>query len=260
MLRQELFSRKQDPNEQLSVYTEDIIKKSQRLGLTDKDMMNIFINGLTNEIKTHVILSQPDTFAKAENLARLRDAVMKNSGVSGSVVVAQNLSQEAKIKELEGQVNLLMSLASQKKDFSANPKPVQAMSQFYSDQAQSQESYFQPKTSNSELASMKNEILAAIETKFAAAKISGNVNNAGPPRRGRFTQPGRARGGARGRNLRTTDGQPICNNCRRVGHVARYCRSSQMQPSSANPFAQQPQRPSYENQNLNGTEPSPWGH
>ena len=186
LLRQELFSRKQGPNEQLSVYTEDIIKKSQRLGLSDKDMMNIFINGLTNEIKTHVILSQPDTFTKAENLARLRDAVMKISGVSGSVVVAQNLSQEAKIKELEGQVNLLISLASQKKDLSANPKPVQAMSQFYSDQAQSQESHFQPKTSNSDLTSMKNEILAAIETKFAAAKISGSVNNAGPPRRGRL--------------------------------------------------------------------------
>ena len=51
LLRQELFSTKQGPNEQLSVYAENIIKKSQRIGLNDKDMMNIFINGLTNEIK-----------------------------------------------------------------------------------------------------------------------------------------------------------------------------------------------------------------
>ena len=27
------------------------------------------------------------------------------------------------------------------------------------------------------------------------------------------------------RNLRTTDGQPVCNCCLRVGHVAKYCRN-----------------------------------
>ena len=31
------------------------------------------------------------------------------------------------------------------------------------------------------------------------------------------------RGAARGRNLRTTNGQPICNTCQRVGHVSHYC-------------------------------------
>ena len=29
----------------------------------------------------------------------------------------------------------------------------------------------------------------------------------------------------RPRNLRTTDGQPVCNCCLRVGHVAKYCRN-----------------------------------
>ena len=115
IFRQELYSRKQGRNEPLSNYTADIIKKCQRLGIADKDMMNIFINGLADEIKNHVILNQPDTFTKAENLARLRDAVTKSSSVHGSLIVARDISQENRIKELEGQVNLLVSMASQSK-------------------------------------------------------------------------------------------------------------------------------------------------
>ncbi len=79
LFRQELFARKQGVNEPLSVYTEDILRKSQRIGLPDNDVMNIFISGLSTEIKNHVILNQPKSFAEADNLARLRDAVSKSS-------------------------------------------------------------------------------------------------------------------------------------------------------------------------------------
>lgn len=45
--------------------------------------------------------------------------------------------------------------------------------------------------------------------------------------RGRGFQPWRGSGTGRGygnnRNLRTTDGRPICNNCMRVGHIERSC-------------------------------------
>ena len=77
--RQELYSRKQGQNEPLALYTEDIIKKSHRLSLSDKDMMNILVNGLNDAIKTHVFLNNLKTFAHAENLARLRDSVSKTS-------------------------------------------------------------------------------------------------------------------------------------------------------------------------------------
>ena len=79
LFRQELFARKQGPSEPLSFYTEDVIRKCQRLGLSDKDLMNAFINGLCEDTKNHVILSQPKSFAEAENLARLREAVSKTS-------------------------------------------------------------------------------------------------------------------------------------------------------------------------------------
>ena len=124
---QELYSRKQGRNEPLSVYTADVIKMCQRLGIGDKDMMNIFINGLTDEIRNHVILNQPDAFAKAENLARLRDAVTRNSSVRDSLTVARNISQENRIKELEGQVNLLVSMASQSKRKKVSVQTIKAI-------------------------------------------------------------------------------------------------------------------------------------
>ena len=105
LFRKELYSRKQGPLEPLSLYTADIIKMCQQLSISDKDMMNIFINGLSSEIKNYVILNQPDSFEKAESLARLRDAVIKNTPDMRN----SSPFQDQRIKELEGQVNLLMS-------------------------------------------------------------------------------------------------------------------------------------------------------
>ena len=68
LFRQELYARKQGPTEPLSMYTEDIIKKSQRLALSDKDLMNVFINGLFDEIKNHVILNQQNSLPKLKIL------------------------------------------------------------------------------------------------------------------------------------------------------------------------------------------------
>ena len=114
IFRQELYARKQGPNEPLSLYTEDVIKKCQRLSLSENEMMNVFINGLVDDLRNHVILGQPKAFAEAENLARLRNAVIRASGVSSPLTASQdkNALQERKIKELEGQVDLLMSIAA----------------------------------------------------------------------------------------------------------------------------------------------------
>ena len=283
IFRQELYSRKQGRNEPLSVYTADVIKMCQRLGIGDKDMMNIFINGLTDEIKNHVILNQPDTFAKAENLARLRDAVTRNSSVRDSLTVARNISQENRIKELEGQVSLLVSMASQSKSQKVSVQPIQAIASGISADFSVNPNTFEyeslsPHASaiQKELSGFKKEMLAAIDAKFA--------REGQKPEKGKFSQQQRkGYSGARGRNLRTTDGQPICNNCQRVGHVARYCRSQvplqqQQQPAAFFPQQQQqPQQPQslphnqgaynqgnysqggYPQQNLNGAGPSQWG-
>ena len=210
ILRQELYARKQGHLEALASYTEDIIKRCQRLAINDNDLMNIFINGLNGELKSHVILNQPKSFLEAENLARLRDAVSKSSGVDSLPTVSPN-PQDLCIKQLEGQVNMLLSLSSEK----SHPaqQSVHAISPGLS---------FQASASNQaahEIHQAKAEIIAALQ----------EINRNQAPQRQLNTRKFRNSGEPRGRNLRTTDGQPICNFCQRVGHVARYCpeRNSQ---------------------------------
>ena len=291
IFRQELYARRQGQNEPLSMYTEDVIRKCQRLSLSDNDMMNVFINGLNNEIKTHVILNQPKSFAEAENLARLRHAVANSTGFSNSATAtAQSASQEQKIKELEGQVNLLMTLAAQKKDPSFSAKPVQAFEAKTPLVVKNHTNPFLPFSSaphqsecGSEIASAKQEIIAAFETRFQG--------NQAP--KGRGKQHAGVQNVSRGRNLRTTDGQPICNSCQRVGHVSKYCSfrsqfpvsppsgqyQQQFQPQPPFPqYYQQPpfqqqspfqQRPRFQPQSnfggksqpsLNGAGSSQWGN
>ena len=79
ILRQELYARKQGQVEPLACYSEEIIKRCQRLSIAENELMNICINGLNGELKSHVILIQRKSFSEAENLARLRDVVSKSS-------------------------------------------------------------------------------------------------------------------------------------------------------------------------------------
>ena len=157
LFRQELFARKQGPSEPLSLYTEDVIRKCQRLGLSDKDLMNAFINGLCEDTKNHVILSQPKSFAEAENLARLREAVSKTS--SSPFSGAQSVLHEQRLKELENNVNLLVSLAAQKKGQIQAPRPnFGSISSGFPPNP--------PSNTASSALNLKEEIIAAINTGF----------------------------------------------------------------------------------------------
>ncbi len=186
----------------------------------------------------HVILNQPKSFSEAENLARLRDSVRKTSNASSALSVAN--PQDQKIKELEGQINLLLSIAKQKNSAPVS-QPVQAFDPIVFNQQNQQTQQISEFQSMSEIASasmpdFKNEIIAAIQTGFSNAQSSTFRGN---PRQDQVS-----RGGARGRSLRTMDGQPVCNNCHRVGHVARYCWSRQPQQ----PQYQMPERPIFQQQ------------
>ena len=214
LFRQELYSRKQGNEEPLGVYTEDIIRKCQRLSLSDNELMNIFINGLNERIKNNVILKQPKSFAEAENYARLTDAVNRTPA-SSPMSCAPGLSQQDKrIKELEGQVNLLVSLATQQKLPSQPLNSIfgECSAQNYGPSYDKQNLATQFQQNDLQL--FKNEVIAAIDDRFV--KYNQNQSNS-------QSRPSRFAGAPRGRNLRTTNGQPICNLCMKVGHVARYC-------------------------------------
>ena len=239
--RQELNDRKQGASESLSSYTDDIIRRCSRLGLNDINRMNCFISGLHDELKSHVILNRPTTFDEAESLARLKDAVSKSTrcgktdvhGPTRLISQIQDLLTDQKmaekqvetpssnshqlerqrIAELEGQVQLLMSTINQPKESTVAPISM---------------SYRTGNTATQDYDTMKKEIIAAVRDEIRR----DNHQNAPPHRQdtgtgftGNTQYPQRE---SRGQNLRTTDGQPICNSCRKVGHVARYCRESGM--------------------------------
>ena len=83
-------------------------------------------------------------------------------------------------------------------------------------------------TATQDYDAMKKEIIAAVKD-----EMRRDTQQNAPPHRqdtgtgfiGNTQYPRRE---SWGRNLRTTDGQPICNGCRKVGHMARYCRESGM--------------------------------
>ena len=73
------------------------------------------------------------------------------------------------------------------------------------------------------LQKVKSDILAAIDARFEQNVPSRSL------KRFRQSHPMYV---PWGRNLRTTDGQPICNNCMWVGHVTRYCREHHFHASN----------------------------
>ena len=172
--RQELYARKQGSTEPWSLYTKDISKKSQHLSFSDEDLMNIFINGLQDDVKNHVNLNQPNLFGEAENLARLREAISKSSGISNQFTAPQSMQQEQWAKELESNMNLLVSLVGQNKGNMFPP-----VSTFDQKQIHAANSPLQPATISAvdapitpgNINALKNEIIATIQSGFLSNPI-----------------------------------------------------------------------------------------
>ena len=132
-------------------------------------MLNIYINSLVDDIKTHVILNQPETFAKSENLARLREAVMFNDSLTN---VRTNASQDHRIKELEGQVGLLGALAAKSKpNHNFQASNVNAISPNYALE-QGVTMGGQQSVTKNELADFKSDMLAAMDAKISSLNKS----------------------------------------------------------------------------------------
>ena len=140
-------------------------------------------------------------------------------------------------------------------------------------------SSMQPATSSAEDAPITPGNINALKIKIITAIQSGFQNNHTGKRPRQFQPFMGNQGGARGRHLRTTDGQPICTFCRRVGHVASYCSECPQQSScyaiappkppvytgnSPSNHARRSFRPQQQSdqgpQKLNGTGPSTWGY
>lgn len=93
LLRQKLTQRKQLPSESVDSFITDIRLRCLRLGITkDEEQLHYFVSGLRPELQSHVILNKPDTLAKAEELAKLKDLV--SSPPSFSLADIQTLQKQ----------------------------------------------------------------------------------------------------------------------------------------------------------------------
>jgi hypothetical protein len=77
--RQELNNRTQGPVEPLESYLDDVDARAARLQLTNAETMQCFVQGLRQDLKEHVILQLPDTYAAAVDAARLKNSLSRPS-------------------------------------------------------------------------------------------------------------------------------------------------------------------------------------
>ena len=75
---QELNNRTQGPLEPLESYLDDIDARATRLQLTDAETMQCFVQGLRQDVKEHVILQLPQTYAAAAvDAAHLKNSISR---------------------------------------------------------------------------------------------------------------------------------------------------------------------------------------
>ncbi len=76
--RQELNNRTQGPLESLESYLDDVDTRAARLQLSDAESMQCFVQGLRQDLKEHVILQLPETYAAAVDAARLKNSLLRS--------------------------------------------------------------------------------------------------------------------------------------------------------------------------------------
>ena len=81
-------SLRQMPQERAQQFANRVLEKSTKIGKSDKDLMNQFVRGPSNECRTHSIALGPNSFAQAAQTASLLESA-KTFGQDDSAAVLQ---------------------------------------------------------------------------------------------------------------------------------------------------------------------------
>ena len=179
-LRQELYQKEQLPTESVFRYAVDIRRLCHRLELPLSEYVHHFVKGLRPEIKEFVILEQPETLSRAEELAKLKKAVlsMKDDRIDHLLGDMTPLVEQAKNS------TIACATADQQQNHPerANGQPV----------------------SNGGLDRTMSQIC---QDSTRQLRSNQNLSYLGAPLGNRHRKRVK----------------PICNNCRKSGHVAAVC-------------------------------------
>ena len=225
LLRQQLSARKQNETKSLANYAAEIRRLCKRLSLSDSECMHYFIQGLHPDLKSHVILGQPKTLAEAENLAQLKEAVSLSTPKLAQYKLESQL--QSVITSLEAlasntQQNQALNMAAYNSYSKPEMSSLKVPNSNHEHHHRNHPSPFGPTTDSNSIAKLVREEVRR-QTQYLTQ--ANRPSNSGVPST---------------RNRRTTDGLPNCNNCNKVGHIARNCRAGRMQH-----FEQSPQHNSH---------------
>lgn len=204
MLRQKLNNRKQLPSESVELYSADIRRRCQRLKLNKNEQLHYFVNGLKPELQSFVILSQPKTLEEAEHYAQIKSSVPSPAKFTTHDVLAiqRNFIDELQAKQLLPNRDNI-SAVQQQQPFSDTRPPNDGRTEIR-------------KIIQEELRNF-NQVSRPYQSNHYTQRPFYRQNTARPAM---FN----ARGDFGYRDSRTTTGQIICHNCKRVGHHFRNCR------------------------------------
>ena len=227
-----LFAYKMGEQEDLEDFIESLLAKARDIQLPDSDVLSIFISNVTPELRSSLMMAQPLTLAEALNVARLKAATLLNckeeKGTTDTRIhnilekleaanAKQNNNEVNRIATIEEAVGRMTSLVEEgcvnKND---RAEKINAVSD------------------TDRLTSLERSIQKL--TEIITEKMDGptqryprNGNQYGQQRENwqranrhnMNTNPNRNH--APLRDMRTTDGRPICQNCKQIGHTTMSC-------------------------------------
>ena len=261
ILSQQLSARKHVQGEPIDDYITDITRLCKRLKLSDAETVRYFIEGLQGDLQAYVSLGRPKTFQEAESLARMKDIVNRRQGVTDTQSVLKQMEtmfskfmaqprSTSKVIAAAAPAQHMSNTDKKLDDLSAQIKQIQKQQQRQQQQMQASytmAAYDQP-PGTSRSSQPRNwqgrQNTQVDQLQRQVTRLEHELRRYQNPRQPDFR--------SFGRSYRSTEGDPICTFCNRVGHTWRVCRqrnrdprvpSSQTRLSSSGPSSSPPNNP-----------------